>query len=559
MLNGSHWAVSAAMVVAVAIGILALYQSFAGDDNGGRIVDYGPASNPAFAAASTPSTPNAVVSDDIDRWLADPSTVDCERDDAGQSNSLPRATDRPKPVENYLPFGPVLAKDQQAVADRMWSITANCAPTANDPMISDDFGWMPGVGGGAIPTDEQLARAREISASLPMQDYASYFIVRGVDAQATPAADSPGMRYVLLPEDVIQLADGRVGGPLRIYIESDDPNNAITNLTGGEEYAPVIFVIFTNVDGTWLYDELITLCVGDCATFWDAIAGIATPEVSTPEATPSLATPAPATGDDAYLAAFTPQECDIDGIPDENDEVIDELGIQVEPTHQDDGFLGPQPTNPDTGFNQIQPIMPDFTVESGLPPREYDTRDPASDVDATAVADTNRAWQACTFWGSPSNIIALQSGRFQAYPVDITLGSEFDGLTQELVPGDGSSYIVVAGERGTTLAQANEVATMGAGYALPSQAIVLADGRIAVPVTRVVPPGSDTITPAPIDVRIFIQDPDRENRWVLDEIVRLCANGCDESPPPIEMPEGTPEASPAASPAAVRPTTNPHS
>jgi len=536
ILTGSHWAVSAAMVVAVAIGIVALYRSFA--DDGSRIVDYGPATNPAFAA-STPATPDGLVSEDIDRWLADPATADCERvtdpDNLG-GDVANWATDRPKEVESYLPFGPVAVEDQQAVADRMWSIAANCAPTADDPVTSHDFGWMPGRGSGVTPTAEQMVRAQEISAALPMQDYASYFIVRESSPQATPTADGQTVgRYVLLPQDVVKLADGRVGGPLRYYIEADDPDKAIANLTGGVEYAPVVFVIFTNVNQQWLYDELITLCVGDCAAYWDEIAGIATP--------------APATGDDAYLAAFIPQECDVDGIPDENDEVSAELGNPLEPGHQDDGFLGPQPTNPDEGFapevDPTQDILPAMTEESGLPPRQYGPRDPASEADALAVADANRAWQACTFWGSPSTIIALQSGRFQAYPVDDTLGSELDALTRELLQGDASRYIVIAGERGTTIAQGDDMSTLGAGYALPSQAIVLGDGRIAVPVTRVVPLANHTGPPATIDVRIFIQDPARDGRWVLDEIVRLCAGGCDETPAGIDVSpaEGTPAAS----------------
>ncbi len=91
--------------------------------------------------------------------------------------------------------------------------------------------------------------------------------------------------FVLLPEDVVQLPDGRLGGMLRIQQTSSNPG--IWTL---EFPATTLFVTFDEVDGQWTLAESFAVCVGRCEDFWSAsetfrqLAATATP-AATPVAT----------------------------------------------------------------------------------------------------------------------------------------------------------------------------------------------------------------------------------------------------------------------------------
>src|SRR5690606_38218856 len=86
-------------------------------------------------------------------------------------------TDRPMDVDDYLPLTAAPAADQRAIAERFLQVNTNCLPTSDDPVISDDFHWMPGPSV-VNATADQIETAQQISAALPLQDYRDYFIVR---------------------------------------------------------------------------------------------------------------------------------------------------------------------------------------------------------------------------------------------------------------------------------------------------------------------------------------------------------------------------------------------
>src|SRR5690606_2398129 len=87
--------------------------------------------------------------------------------------------------------------------------------------------------------------------------------------------------------------------------------NSLLEFTNGVEFAPANFTVFARVDGHWLVDEIIHLCIGDCDAFWAELAGdtplSATPAAS-PVASPTIATPS------TLLQPITPSECAVEGL-----------------------------------------------------------------------------------------------------------------------------------------------------------------------------------------------------------------------------------------------------
>lgn len=512
-LAGSHWAVSVLMLAAVVVGIIALYGSFAGSP-GSPGSD--PATNPGFAIGTPGET--TTPDDDIDRWLIDPSTVNCKRDPSGSVDSSEWATDRPSAVENYLPFAPAPAAIGQALADRWWYLNADCAPTTDDPLITDDFGWMPTSPIG-IPTADQIAIAQEISAALPMQDYRSYYVNWEPASTATPDNGAgPGNRLVLLPQDVIQLADGRLGGPLRLPIHTDDPDNAISGFTGGLEAAATIFVVFEEVDGVWLLDEQFHVCVGECEAVWADLAtfeNYPSPIVpATPAATPAESTPS-ARSD--WLALISPDECDVEPRP------LEEVAALM----QDPGE----------------------TV-----PRQYGPVQPVSKAQGLEIASANRTFQACRLTGASGTWRAMMSPRLiyeaqgevspnpyagQAYEDYVARNRELSAL---LLPEDEAPYTITSEQEAPLLEDgAYYDESVFGPVIVPDHVVQLGDGRLGGPQSRLLPANYDAIvesywqgspTPTPpgfttVRYVIFSQDPAQENRWVLDETLDLCVDGCD--------------------------------
>jgi hypothetical protein len=523
-LSGSHWAVSATMLAAVVIGIVALYNILNGDDANGPIVDHGPVPTSSGLAFSTPGSPESASSEAIDQWLVDPYTIDCNRDRDDSGTPPSRDTNRPKPVDNYLPFGNAVPAEQQAVASRWLMLAGDCAPTSTDPLISDDFGWMPGINGGAVPTDDQIAIAQEIAAALPDQDYRDYYIVRETPAEATPTASTtPTDRAVLLPEDIVQLADGRIGGPLRILIESDDPENAITDLTGGMDVAMPAFVIFEQVDDQWLYDEFFLICFGDCDSARPLLTGEATPSVET-----------------ADLQPISPEECTIAPRPDDEIAAI---------------FQDPGPA----------------------PAREYlpvSTPDPAN---AQAVSSANRVWQACYASVSVAERRAMESPRFideitrnnVVDPQNFGTAEEWIATNEDLraafLPLGPDSYAMESDALPPFDPDApNDGANDLIGQVIqPEHLVQLPDGRIGGPMTYLYQPGHlDHLAEARqsdygyVMIHLFAQDASQDGRWVLDETFPLCVRGCDAYYETVATSWALHGGTPAATPAAATPSTD---
>jgi hypothetical protein len=501
---------------------------------------------PATPGASPVASPDlATPTDDISEWLIDPEDIDCERgyDTTITPESPPLdgwPTDRPMPVDDYLPLTGAQAADQRAIAERFLRISVGCLPTSDDPVVSDDFHWMPGPSV-VNATADQIESAQQISAALPMQDYRDYYVIRPPSLGTPAAGESPlNGTGVLLPRDVMQLPDGRIGAPLRVVIESDDPDGAIHAMTGGRNVATPVFLVFEREGDRWLYDELFLLCFGDCDEYWAVVAGdLPVDDLATPVATPAASST-------ASLQPITASECTVDGLS--QDEV-----------------------------SAIIRNAPESSSRTWIP---VGSIDPAT---AAQLSQVDRAWQACDAFGSIGQRTVLQTDYltstgperdfdqartdediqlwFERFEQRRDLGNVFLSSMEETYLPTTQAVFETYGTDSDTLASGQRVS-----LPVPDAAILLADGRIALPISEPMTtatweenqsPGSDFPY---IYMPVHILEFDSEtNSWLVDEVIEVCVGDCDAALARIiewanyngiAVP-GTPAASPVATPTAI--------
>ncbi len=330
VLTGTHPAVSLLLAAAVAVAILAVFRSFAetgiapvgplvappvapteaatgGGQSGSGSEIHLPASGSgpaaAFLAAATPASPEA----ETERWLTDADQAECT---PGGVPATPGSQPH-VPGRGPLPFSPADPAEQLAAAevylqfhacDLLGALPEPSATGANganglltvdassleSPLLSAEVAF--GSGLSVEPIDPQLQRyLSELSAALPNQEWMDY-IIEGPQlvAAASPGGFTSKSHRVVLPEDIMRLADGRIGGPMRIYLQTNDPGRA-ASLFAMRPFVETGFVILTVENGRWVIDELLTICVGDCARYWQSFGTQATPE-----AAPPIEAPAPA-------------------------------------------------------------------------------------------------------------------------------------------------------------------------------------------------------------------------------------------------------------------------
>jgi hypothetical protein len=469
--------------------------------------------DPATPPAASPDIATPTV--DIDEWLVDPAAYACEQGFSATVTPESRPvdgwpTDRPMDVDDYLPLTAAPAADQRAIAERFLQMNTNCLPTSDDPVISEDFHWMPGPSV-ASATADQVETAQKISAALPMQDYRDYFIIQPpslgtpVPGESTSTMNGSG---VLLPQDVMQLPDGRIGAPLRFLIESDDPDGAIHAMTGGRDVATPVFLVFEREGDRWLYDELFLLCFGDCDEYWAVVAGdLPVDNLATP-----VATPAPSST--ASLQPITASECTVEGLS--QDEVS--------------AIIRDAPETPYRSWVPVGPVDP---------------------VTAGQVSQTDRAWQACNAFGSIGQRTVFQTDYltstgperdfdqartdediqlwFERFEQRRDLGNAFLSSIEETYLPTTQAVVETYGTGSDTLPSGQRVS-----LPVPDAAILLADGRIALPIS--VPmttatweenqsPDSDfPYIYMPVHILEFDSD---SNSWLVDEVIEVCVGDCD--------------------------------
>lgn len=188
--------------------------------------------------------------------------------------STPEVADAPPtapPVEtdpnDYVPFTEAEMADREAAATTYLRLTSGCNAPGDRSLVAEGGGVILGDPGQAGTTQSQIETARAISNAL---GYADSIEVLIANPEPLMVEDDEGYVYiqnhhVLLPEDVVQLPDGRLGGMLRVQQVSSDPGLWTLELP-----VTTLFVTFDRVDGQWVMAESFAICIGECKDFWSA-------------------------------------------------------------------------------------------------------------------------------------------------------------------------------------------------------------------------------------------------------------------------------------------------
>lgn len=216
-------------------------------------------------------------------------------------------------------------------------------------------------------------------------------------------------------------------------------------------------------NGRWALDEQFRLCVSGCDAYYESVGFLNLAWPATPVATPA------ATPDVASLEPVYPDECDVEALSKEEISAITQgAGDDTERSYT--------PTGP---------------VDAAL---------------AQEVAGADRAWQSCFVSGTAGQRAALQSSRLTRDGPGIQPGMErneeellaqlerFDAsrdLGEAMLSGDWQDYSI---ESDLFADEAGSIAQTLPAFipAVPilEQAFHLADGRIAIPIAQLVPPGT---------------------------------------------------------------------
>ncbi len=459
-----------------------------------RTPDTGSTSEPLFPHLE--SSPVASPTDDIHRWLVPFSAMDCTPPDPNDPNAIDGSslpTNLVIDVDSHLPYGEAPSEQQVAIADQAQLIMSQCADMT---MFTDDFTWM-GVAEWVPLTAEQLAASQKISKALPDQNPANYFIVR-------PSIDPDFRgRSVLLPEDVMMLADGRLGAPTRMLLSLQSDADWVHSQMQDGSFAISVFYTFEQEGQEWLLDEMFPVCIGECGDFWTAAANDTnlegTPGPMFPEQLPPIAPDFP---------PITADECTVSGLKaDEVSAIARDPGVE-----------------PDHSYDPIGPAR-------------WEVADPA--------VRSDRAWLACAVFGSTGQKTALQTPWFTVTgPQRDVVGrngtvdeaeaavEERAELSAALLNGDPLEYVIPADQT-----ESDIIASLGnpvAEYPYGDRAVQLADGRVAIPqMTLIASDRYETYVEIrselpyyTVPVHIMFRDPDT-HLWQVDEVTWVCGGDCD--------------------------------
>ena len=393
------------------------------------------------------------------------------------------------------------------------------------PLMTDRLQQEVARGSGEpVLTSMQIDGARSVSAYLEQQKTYHPYERAAPGVEETPndvwpghfqgnsSDPTPGWYIIALPENAVQFPDGRIGVPHTNMVSSED----LWAYIASESKTSSTIYIFSPADGGWKLDEVLPLCFGDCDAFWHETTG----------------TPA-SISDEASLQPITADEC-----------AVPAPGTGAEPQ------LSPRADRP------------------------ISVPDPS---DSKAIVSTARDYLACSQYGTGNNLGPFMTDRFQTQvqgghgssfltEEDITAGKN---LSAELAGGQGGYQFYVRGLPG-----ADDTAATTQGFyevALPDNALLLPDGRIAMPITQAYTSDSGlkeaqksmssvvSQTPYTVNVIIFASV---EGTWKVDQQLPLCLQNCSDFWQQQEAQLGTPATSipspqspgaPIASPVAAIP------
>jgi hypothetical protein len=345
------------------------------------------------------------------------------------------------------------------------------------------------------PTTEQIEAGKHVSAYLEEQGVKTFAEHAPADAVDPIQAPTPrsvggwtvtpaGFYSVPMPGVTIQFPDGRIGIPTLVMVTTDDLWADLQN----RAYTSGSLGIFAKVGDTWLLDETLGLCIGECDAFWQDAA------------TPS--------GDSQWMQPVTASEC----VPVSastyreyvrpRDYTIVNTAARPDVAQQGRALAA---CSPDGGEGLHTAI--DSQFETARKQETARTGAPLSAEQITAAQELSASYEADGYQV------------FQRAPQDVDVTNL--PFTIGLVTKEGTiTYTTIY---------------------LPDEAITFTDGRVAIPSTLLV---SDDESWA-----IAQQQPYQETPltiwaqvggiWLIDETLPLCIGDCDAFWQQIAAREGT--------------------
>ncbi|MBA2468989.1 MAG: hypothetical protein H0V37_06250 [Chloroflexia bacterium] len=566
-LSGSHWAISALMLAVVVVGIVALYNSFAGTpESPGN----DPATNPGIAMAS----PGSPASSTDSAWLQPISPDECDVAETRELEEVGAITQNPEgnvPRE-YLPVTDVdpSVAEEVARAERAWeSCFTSGLPQGRQALetlryLTEIVRFDVLAPPNPETHDDWVALNEAMRKAFLDPGIESYLVESDVlpnyecDTGYPDIGLSDEVSYqVIQPRHLVRLPDGRIGGPVSSLVgpgfvqcleESPPPFGDDQQFTSVQIYAED-----PTRGGRWALDEQFWICVTGCQAHYEEVGANVREWLATPAPDRAASTPAAAIADAALLQPLGLDECDVEA------RTLDETAALM----QDPGE----------------------TMS-----RLYDPVRPLSDALALEISNANRMFQSCRITGETGQWRAMVSPRLifegiGSWQVDTIARNSATyeeyvanhrALSEMLLTDATNDYTV----KSTQTTSLDMFDVYGGGLwspvMLPEDIVRFRDGRIGGPESQLLPAnyeelleasqeaGTPSSTPYGFEMvgyPIYARDPTQDGRWVLDETLVLCASGCDayyaqaEEHYQSSVLSGILPATPVATPAASTPTT----
>lgn len=316
-----------------------------------------------------------------------------------------------------------------------------------------------------------------------------------------------------LPDYAYQLADNRIAvatGSIfwanpedehfKVWVEEDPDTQATT------------YGVFASVDGQWLYDQSVTVCVGDCS---DVLA--------TPESTGWTAE-APLSPD-SWMDPVDWEACTVG--PMTSGEYVDILQRDIDTSWRSYEMVGPPV--PDDAQSAVETLQQLETC-GYVPYDQYD------------VNRMRSLFTDAYHRESPGQLTirdAEWSGEYANEPGFKGLQRHFESLPHP------AYYVLIEGYQRDiatpTVSLGNapsrdEIPYIGEAYN-PHLAVALSDGRIAIPATYLF--RADDMPRDEFLIVLYILA-EEENSWLIDEMIYLCVGACLGPATPVASPIATP-------------------
>jgi len=369
--------------------------------------------------------------------------------------------------------------------------------------------------------EQRLRVSRELSPVLVVQDPSRYIVDTNDPVIRPYLLEDPanGQQAVLLPQDFVVLADGRIGAPLKVARPGGANPGSMDNYLSPQS---VSFVFFTDDNGRWVFDEFANLCTAHCDRYFANKQA----EIDQAGKQPTLDPRLLPKGSGTATAAVTPVQRMASPSPvaarsaGANPCVVRTLTDEEVAKLREARLAAPEPAFlPTTG------TAPQLAASAAI--ATFD-----DSLACTVNAEQSRGTSSFSPW--TDNFFAEYNLR---YPTDsrIVIQEQTLAASRQLSPVlvdmDPTHYIVDSNDPAVQPFIHRQESSGGQFVLFPQDFVVMADGRIGVPVKLAFPGGNQTFTkddyrtPQSVQFAIFANV---DGTWLLDQSIDLCTWKCDQ-------------------------------